>query len=321
MSAADEVRARIAKEATEIGHPVLVRASPRRRRGTRVASSLVPSFRSEPQPPRSRALTPSPRLRLRAGPPHRARDDRQPDAEAADPHPDRRHAAVRVHARLDRASRPSRLVPSVSLSLSLSLFSRASLRRRAQLENFARKGDQINLIHVIPKRYTVPAYYAFDEFVPEVPDPEQEAEWREDANRYVRKRLYTVLDANEDVTYTSEVVAYETSNESVGEIICERANDVDACAVIMASHGKGRFREFFIGSVTNYCLHRCKKPVIVYRSPPAKDAERTNEHRTEEAEALLAAEEDEAKMKKEKEEEEKKAKRAEEDAKKEGHNA
>ncbi|EEH58862.1 uncharacterized protein MICPUCDRAFT_56135 [Micromonas pusilla CCMP1545] len=189
------------------------------------------------------------------------------------------------------------------------------------LENFARKGDQINLIHVIPKRYTVPAYYAFDEFVPEVPDPEQEAEWREDANRYVRKRLYPVLDANEDVTYTSEVVAYETSNESVGEIICERANDVDACAVIMASHGKGRFREFFIGSVTNYCLHRCKKPVIVYRSPPAKDAERTNEHRTEEAEALLAAEEDEAKMKKEKEEEEKKAKRAEEDAKKEGHNA
>ena len=89
--------------------------------------------------------------------------------------------------------------------------------------------------------------------------------------------------------------------------------------MIMASHGKGRFREFFIGSVTNYCLHRCKKPVIVYRSPPAKDAERTNEHRTEEAEALLAAEEDEAKMKKEKEEEEKKAKRAEEDAKKEGY--
>jgi hypothetical protein len=27
-------------------------------------------------------------------------------------------------------------------------------------------------------------------------------------------------------------------------------------------------KEFFIGSVTNYCLHRCKRPVVIYRSPP-----------------------------------------------------
>jgi hypothetical protein len=36
------------------------------------------------------------------------------------------------------------------------------------------------------------------------------------------------------VQFTAEVVAYETDNSSIGEIICERATDTDAAAVIMA---------------------------------------------------------------------------------------
>ena len=51
-------------------------------------------------------------------------------------------------------------------------------------------------------------------------------------------------------------MAFETDTSSIGEVICERAADTGAAAVVMASHGKGRFRELFIGSVTNYCLHR-----------------------------------------------------------------
>jgi len=31
-------------------------------------------------------------------------------------------------------------------------------------------------------------------------------------------------------------------------------------------------REFFVGSVANYCLHRCKQPVVIFRSPPMFDA-------------------------------------------------
>ena len=73
--------------------------------------------------------------------------------------------------------------------------------------------------------------------------------------------------------YTSEIVAYETDTSSVGEIVCERAVDSDAVAVVMAAQGKGRVREFFVGSVTNSCLHRCAKPVVVFRAPAkAKEA-------------------------------------------------
>lgn len=67
--------------------------------------------------------------------------------------------------------------------------------------------------------------------------------------------------------FTSEIVAYETDTTSVGEIVCERAADSNAVAVVMAAQGKGRVREFFVGSVTNYCLHRCAKPVVVFRAP------------------------------------------------------
>jgi hypothetical protein len=49
--------------------------------------------------------------------------------------------------------------------------------------------------------------------------------------------------------------------------VCERAVDSNAAAVIMAAQGKGRIKEFFVGSVTNYCLHRSKVPVIVFRAP------------------------------------------------------
>ena len=38
---------------------------------------------------------------------------------------------------------------------------------------------------------------------------------------------------NDRVKFTAEVVAYETDNSSIGEIICERAADTNAAAVIM----------------------------------------------------------------------------------------
>ena len=78
-----------------------------------------------------------------------------------------------------------------------------------------------------------------------------------DAERYIAEKIAPALEVA-GCHYTVEIFAYETDNSSVGEIICERAVDEDVAVVIMASHSKSRVREFFIGSVANYCLHRCK---------------------------------------------------------------
>ena len=115
----------------------------------------------------------------------------------------------------------------------------------------------------------------------------QEAAWRADAERYLARKVFPKIE-RAGFRYTSEVVAYETDTTSVGEIVCERAADSNAVAVVMAAQGKGRVREFFVGSVTNYCLHRCAKPVVVFRAP-ADAAEKAKKATRGDASAAEAA--------------------------------
>lgn len=58
----------------------------------------------------------------------------------------------------------------------------------------------------------------------------------------------------------------EVDTQSVGHIICEKAADLSAAFVLMGNHNKGPLTEFFIGSVTQYVTHHCKKPVVVVRN-------------------------------------------------------
>ena len=48
-------------------------------------------------------------------------------------------------------------------------------------------------------------------------------------------------------------------NDSIGSIICKRAEQINAVAVVLAKHNKGRIAEFFVGSVTNYCESNLNK--------------------------------------------------------------
>ena len=57
------------------------------------------------------------------------------------------------------------------------------------------------------------------------------------------------------------------NNTSIREVVCEKASILDADVIVMASHRKGGFKEFFVGSVTNYALHHSKVPLIVYKTP------------------------------------------------------
>lgn len=41
--------------------------------------------------------------------------------------------------------------------------------------------------------------------------------------------------------------------DSIGNVICRKAVEVDAVAVVMASHTRSKLTEFVLGSVTNYC--------------------------------------------------------------------
>jgi hypothetical protein len=125
--------------------------------------------------------------------------------------------------------------------------------------------------HRIPARFPQYAWGMYDDSFVEVPDPEEEKKWREDCAKYVAETLLPILDQRGNVTYKLDIIAYEMNNTSIGEVVCEKAKIIDADLVVMASHRKGRLQEFFVGSVTNYCLHHSKVPLLVYKEPKETD--------------------------------------------------
>ena len=61
------------------------------------------------------------------------------------------------------------------------------------------------------------------------------------------------------------LVKAEVDADSIGSVVCRKASDLNAAALVMASHTKSKLQEFFLGSVTNYCCHHCVCPVLVVK--------------------------------------------------------
>ena len=59
------------------------------------------------------------------------------------------------------------------------------------------------------------------------------------------------------------ILQSDTDTDSIGNVVCQRAEALAVVAVVMAGHGKSQVGDFFMGSVTNFCTHHCKKPVLV----------------------------------------------------------
>jgi nucleotide-binding universal stress UspA family protein len=61
------------------------------------------------------------------------------------------------------------------------------------------------------------------------------------------------------------VVKADVDTDSIGNVVCRKAGDLGAAALVMASHTKSRVQEFFLGSVTAYCTHHSPAPVLVVK--------------------------------------------------------
>ena len=53
--------------------------------------------------------------------------------------------------------------------------------------------------------------------------------------------------------------------ESIGEIICAKAEELDAALIAMAAHNQGRLVRFIVGSVTQYCMRQARGSVLIYQ--------------------------------------------------------
>ena len=98
----------------------------------------------------------------------------------------------------------------------------------------------------------------------------RQAEDRRNAQAFVRRRFAPQL-RRRDVRFVVEVARGNLDTWSVGEVVCERAEELGAAAIVMAPHGRGRVKEWFVGSVCNHCLHHSKTPVVVVRGTSEPD--------------------------------------------------
>lgn len=68
------------------------------------------------------------------------------------------------------------------------------------------------------------------------------------------------------VPFEIDIYRFPADTDSIGSLICSRAEQLEAAAVVMAKHTRGRISEAFIGSVTNYVLKHCHSPLFTVHS-------------------------------------------------------
>ncbi|KAH7867480.1 hypothetical protein Vadar_034077 [Vaccinium darrowii] len=51
------------------------------------------------------------------------------------------------------------------------------------------------------------------------------------------------------------------------DVICQMAEKLGVDMVVMGSHGYGMIKRAFLGSVSNYCAHSLKCPVLIVKRP------------------------------------------------------
>ncbi|KAK2979957.1 hypothetical protein RJ640_017972 [Escallonia rubra] len=84
-------------------------------------------------------------------------------------------------------------------------------------------------------------------------------------SKKTRKRLHSLCWTELRIS----AVVTETLTE-VGdpkEIVCQTVEKLDIQLLVLGSHGRGALKRAFLGSVSNYCVHNAKCPVLVVRKP------------------------------------------------------
>ena len=111
---------------------------------------------------------------------------------------------------------------------------------------------------------------------------------KRNAEAFCKRRFLPMLKKHGVGKFVLDIRRGDLSTCSVVELICDHAERVKATAIVMAPHGKGRVREFFIGSTTKHCLSKSKVSLVVVR-PDYKATRKEEEVASASADAVRAA--------------------------------
>ncbi|MCO5587746.1 hypothetical protein L7F22_041698 [Adiantum nelumboides] len=123
-----------------------------------------------------------------------------------------------------------------------------------------RKSDLIVLLHVQthPQVFVGPAGPGFY-ITPEIIDSVKNHQ--EDISKKVLLRAKTLCD--EKHLETETMVALGDPRDA----ICEAVEKLQTDYLVIGSHGYGAIKRAFLGSVSDYCAHNAKCPVVIVKKP------------------------------------------------------
>lgn len=131
------------------------------------------------------------------------------------------------------------------------------------LEHLYRTGDEIHLLHVIPRLQRSSSFGGAPpvDFLPQQ-DPVGHEKLIKRAEAFIRSRyLPRLTDVKPEATV--HIIKSDVDTESIGNVVCRKAEDIGARALIISSRSVSRLKRFFLGSVTSHCVHHSKVPVMV----------------------------------------------------------
>ena len=103
-----------------------------------------------------------------------------------------------------------------------------------------------------------------------VSDPTLDTTMREQEADYLGKLAARVRTAAPGGTVTTRTLEAE---DPPAEMLAEAVRDGSAELVVMATHGRGPFARFWLGSVSNDLLRLSPVPVLMYRAPEGASAD------------------------------------------------
>jgi nucleotide-binding universal stress UspA family protein len=125
------------------------------------------------------------------------------------------------------------------------------------------EGDELHVVHVVPRFQLIGGAPPTD-FLPHH-DSEVYAQLIKTAEAFIARRVLTHVDQlPSPPPVTIHVIKFETDSDSIGTALCKKAEELNAAVIVVARHNKSKMQQFFLGSVSSYCVEHCKRPVLVH---------------------------------------------------------
>lgn len=130
------------------------------------------------------------------------------------------------------------------------------------LTNVYREGDRLHVVHVVPDVASMAPrgfYY---------PEAYQSSDL-EDATQCLSNQAEDFIQgtivhmAKERGIEVNLVIVKEKKHKHIGKAVCEKAEELEAAPLVLATHDKSYFERMLLGSISNYCLAKCKRPVLL----------------------------------------------------------